>query len=141
MSRIFLDTNIFIYLIEDEGDLGLRAGELLVQMSRRRDEVITSAMTLGEVLTKPTRENRRDLVDLYEDLLHSPGIHIGDFTEAAARRYAGIRADKTIKSPDAIQLAVAATVGCDLFVTNDDRLSKKIVPGIHFIVSFDRPLF
>jgi predicted nucleic acid-binding protein len=141
MSRIFLDTNIFIYLIEDEGDFGQRANELITQMSRRRDEVITSAITLGEVLVKPTSGGRHDLVDIYEELLHSPGIHIADFDQHAARRYAEIRADRTIKSPDAIQLAVAANFGCDLFITNDDRLSKKIIPGIHFIASFDRPLF
>jgi predicted nucleic acid-binding protein len=110
-------------------------------MSRRRDDVVTSSMTLGEVLIKPMRDGRQDLVDVYDDLLHSPGLHIAEFTERAARRYAAIRADKTIKSPDAIQLAVAAEAGCDLFVTNDDRLSKKIVPGIHFIVPFDYPLF
>jgi predicted nucleic acid-binding protein len=41
----------------------------------------------------------------------------------------------TIRPPDAIQLACAAEAGIDLFITNDDRLSKKAVRGIHFVTS------
>jgi predicted nucleic acid-binding protein len=137
MSRIFLDSNIFIYLIEDRGTLGKRATELLERLSMRRDEVITSALTLGEVLTKPMRENRIDLAEQYEQALSSPGMEILAFDRGAARAYARIRTDKTIKAPDAIQLAVAAVSKCDLFVTNDHRLSKKVIPGIQFISALD----
>ena len=51
--------------------------------------------------------------------------------------YATIRQDRSISPPDAIQLACAAAVGMDLFITNDQRLSRKVVPGIHFITSLD----
>jgi predicted nucleic acid-binding protein len=43
-----------------------------------------------------------------------------------------------LKHPDAIQLACATNARCDLFITNDDRLSQKIVPGIQFIASLER---
>ena len=34
-----------------------------------------------------------------------------------------------------------ATAGVNLFITNDTRLSKKIVPGVNFITSLsDAPL-
>jgi predicted nucleic acid-binding protein len=137
MSRIFLDSNIFIYLIEDEGPRGRQASELVQRMSVRRDEVITSVLTLGEVLTKPIREGRHDLAEEYEHLLSSPGMDLAEFGRDAARLYASIRVDKTIKPPDAIQLAVAASVKCDLFVTNDQRLSRKVIPGIQFISALE----
>jgi predicted nucleic acid-binding protein len=137
MSRVFLDTNLFIYFIEDSGILGQTTAELIERMSKRRDEVITSAMTLGEVLTKPLSERRFDLIDEYEKALSSPGVSVAAFDRVAARVYAQIRIDKTIKAPDAIQLAVAASANCDLFITNDDRLSKKIVPGIQFIAALN----
>jgi len=38
--------------------------------------------------------------------------------------------------PDAIQLACAAAA--HLFITNDDRLSRKQVPGVKFIASLDQ---
>ena len=60
------------------------------------------------------------------------------FDAACAPRYAAIRADRTIKAPDAIQLACAAAAGVDLFITNDDRLSRKHVPDVKFIASLER---
>jgi predicted nucleic acid-binding protein len=138
MSKVFLDTNVFIYLIEDRGVNGRRAAELLDRMSERRDSVYTSTLTLGEVLTMPLQKEDVKLADQYERILTSPGVHLLDFDRAAARIYARVRLDKGIKAPDAMQLSIAAAAQCDLFVTNDDRLSRKIVPGIHFVSGLDR---
>ncbi len=135
MSRVFLDSNIFIYLIEDKGQRGQEAAGLLSRMSLRRDEVITSALSYGEVLAKPIAEGRHDLVQLYETAFRDPGITVQSFDLQAAFRYAEIRADKSIKAPDAMQLAIAATARCDLFVTNDGRLNRKVIQGIQFITS------
>jgi len=57
------------------------------------------------------------------------------FDQKAAQIYATVRQDRSIKAPDAIQLACAASNQIDLFITNDDRLSKKSVSGVHFITS------
>ncbi len=69
MSRIFWDTNIFIYLMEGSGENHNLARKLLNRMFVRRDELITSAMTLGELLVKPLEANRPDLAQRYEALL------------------------------------------------------------------------
>jgi predicted nucleic acid-binding protein len=138
MSKVFLDTNIFIYLIEDRGALAKKSHELLTRMTLRRDQVYTSTLTLGELLTQPLSQGQTQLADDYERALTSPGVHLLDFDRAAARVYARVRQDKTIKAPDAMQLAMAAAARCDLFVTNDDRLSKKVVDGIHFVTALDR---
>ncbi len=45
------------------------------------------------------------------------------------------RQDRSIRPPDAIQLACASAARVDLFITNDERLSRRVVPGIHFIQS------
>jgi predicted nucleic acid-binding protein len=138
MSKVFLDTNIFIYLIEDRGVLGKQANGLVERLILRRDHVLTSTLTLGEVLAHPLSQGKRQLADEYEDALNSPGVHMLDFDRSAARIYARIRQDKSIKAPDAIQLSVAAAARSDLFVTNDDRLSRKLVDGIQFIATLDR---
>ena len=39
---------------------------------------------------------------------------------------------------DRTRAACAAQAGVDLFITNDDRLSRFTVPGIQFLVSLDR---
>jgi predicted nucleic acid-binding protein len=138
VSRVFLDTNIFIYLIEDDGELGQRSLELVERLTARRDFVYTSTLTLGEVLTQPLSQGNTRLAEIYEQKLGSPGIHMLDFDRAAARNYARIRLDRSIKAPDAMQLSMAAAAHCDLFVTNDERLSRKVVEGIQFISGLDR---
>jgi predicted nucleic acid-binding protein len=138
MSRVFFDTNLFIYLIEDYAGRGQRVFDILEKMSDRHDELVTSTLTLGEVLVKPLSAGDLRWADRYETVLNSAGVTVINFDKTAARFFAQIRQDKSIKPPDAIQLSCAAIVKCDLFITNDDRLSSKIIPGIHFITSLDR---
>lgn len=138
MSRIFLDTNFFIYLIEGASPHSMRAGYLLRAFSRRRDELFTSVMSLGEVLVAPLRNGDTALVQRYRRIFRGPGITVLPFVEQAAEAFARIRMAGNVKPPDAIQLAAAGTAGCDLFLTNDERLLGVTVPGIHFITSFDK---
>jgi predicted nucleic acid-binding protein len=133
VSRIFWDTNLFIYLLEGSGESFQLTRNLLQRMAERRDELLTSTLTLGEVLVKPLEAGRPDIADRYERLLDSPGVHLVPFDRESARMYAQIRRDRSIRPPDAIQLSCAAAAKTDLFVTNDARLSRKTVPGVHFI--------
>jgi predicted nucleic acid-binding protein len=137
MSKVFFDTNLFIYLLEDSGDRGARVGDLLQRLSERRDELLTSTLTLAEVLVKPLSLGDEGWAGRYEKLLNGPGISVLSFDRACARIYAQLLQDRTLKAPDAIQLSCAASARCDLFITNDDRLSRKIVPGIQFITSLE----
>ena len=138
MSRIFLDTNLFVYLFEDKGPRGTRATEIFNEVSLRGDEVLTSSLTLGELLVKPIEANDLALADRYRRAFRGPTVKLISFDEAGAERYARIRKDRSIKAPDAIQLATAAAAGCDLFITNDDRLTRVRVAGIQFITSMER---
>jgi predicted nucleic acid-binding protein len=140
MSRIFFDTNLFIYLLEDKGKLGSKVQSVVERMEERGDDLITSTLTLGEVLVKPISAGDTAWADQYEQLLFSPNVTVVPFDSGAARAYARVRVDKTLKGPDSIQLACASAARCDLFITNDDRLSRKIIPGIQFIASLDRAL-
>jgi predicted nucleic acid-binding protein len=138
VSRIFLDTNFFIYLIEGASSQSARARYLIRAFAERRDEVLTSVMSLGEVLVVPIRQGDLALAQRYRRIFRGPGISVLPFLEPAAESFARIRIRGSIKPPDAIQLATAATAGCDLFLTNDDRLTGVTVPGIHFITSFEK---
>ncbi|MEK7217378.1 MAG: PIN domain-containing protein [Chloroflexota bacterium] len=137
MSRIFWDTNLFIYLIEDYQELSERVAALRHRMLARGDRLCTSTMTLGEVLLKPLESGNQELYETFESELRA-GAELLPFDTPAALHYAAIRADRSIRPPDAIQLACAASNGVDLFITNDERLSLKVVPGIQFLTSLDR---
>ncbi len=136
MSRVFWDTNLFIYLLEDFGPQSDRVAEVRLRMLERADELCTSTLTLGEVLVKPAEQGNEGLRQRYEEVLSQTARLIA-FDRETARRYAEIRRNRSIRSPDAIQLACAANVGVDLFITNDDRMSRLTVPGIQFLVSLD----
>jgi len=137
VSRVFWDTNLFIYLLEDFGPQSDRVVSLRERMLERADELCTSTLTLGEVLVKPAEQGNEALRQRYEEVL-SRMARVIVFDREVARRYAGIRRNRSIRPPDAIQLACAAQVGVDLFITNDDRLSRLIIPGIQFLVPLDR---
>ena len=106
-------------------------------MLARGDQLLTSTLTLGEVLVKPSEEGNLELCKRYEGAIMATSVVI-PFDLAAAKLYAALRRDRGIRAPDAIQLACAGSVGADLFVTNDARLQSKSVPGVQFIVSLDR---
>jgi predicted nucleic acid-binding protein len=141
MSRIFLDTNFFIYLYEGQGHRAARARYLSRAFIARRDQILTSVMSLGEVLVTPLRQSDSALAQRYRQLFRSPGIEVLPFIEQAAEAFARIRIGGKVKLADAIQLATAGTAGCDLFLTNDDRLLGVVVPGIHFVTSFEKAPF
>jgi predicted nucleic acid-binding protein len=137
VSRVFWDTNLFIYLFEGSGTFSKQVSALRSRMLARRDQLLTSAITLGEILVKPMEKGDSAAVAYYQKLIATTAVVI-PFEEKAALVYAGLRVDRSLRPPDAIQLACAASVRVDLFVTNDARLQSKQVDGIQFIVSLDR---
>jgi len=137
MSRIFWDTNLFIYLWEDYGGLSQAVQELRLKMLRRGDQLLTSTLTLAEILVKPTDTGNAELCKKYEEAISSVALVI-PLDIKVAKTYAAIRRDRLLKAPDVIQLATAASATTDLFVTNDERLQGKHVPGIQFIVPLSR---
>lgn len=109
--------------------------DLRRRMVARGDQLFTSALTVGEVLVGALAGPEQQLYARYEAFFRRPDISVIPFDPRAASAYARIRRDRGIQRPDAIQLACAAAAEVDLFITNDARLSRKIVPGIHFIAS------
>src|SRR5918999_2012487 len=137
VSRIFWDTNLFIYLIEDFKHLSERVINLRRRMIERGDELYTSALTVGEILIKPLEAGDEALARRYESALLQGAVII-PFDVEPARLYATIRKDRSIRPPDAIQLACASHARMDLFITNDERLSTKSIPRIQFVSSLQR---
>ena len=137
MSRVCWDTNLFIYLFEDYGALSKDVGQLSSKMLDRGDQLLTSTLTLGEILVKPTERNDSELCRKYEHAISSAATLIA-FDVKAAKVYAALRLERSLRAPDAIQLACAASADVDLFVTNDERLQGKHFDGIQFIVPLGR---
>lgn len=135
MANIFWDTNLFIYLLEDNPEYGQTVEDLRRSMLQRNFRLFTSALTVGEILVKPLSAGNAILAERYRTFFTTPQVTISVFDLRAAEAYSHIRQDRTIQPADAIQLACAAAAEVDLFITNDNRLTKKSVPGVKFISS------
>jgi len=137
MSKVFFDTNVFVYLFEDYEPFSSMVDAIWRRMVQRGDKLVTSAMTLGELLVKPSKLGQASLVEQYDHAIRTRA-QVVSFDVQIAWRYASLRATHTIRNADAIQLACAAHFGVDLFITNDQNLHKLNVPGIGFIAPLEK---
>jgi len=140
MSRIYWDSMLFIYWLDDNPHFAQRVASIHSRMSERGDDLITSAVTLGEVLAGAYRKGPASRAEEVRSELLTLLSEVIPFTTDTADHYARIRGCMKIASPDAIHLACAAQARADLFLTNDNQLAGKFVPGIQFIASLDNPL-
>ena len=118
-----VDTALFIYFIEEHPRYLHVIEPLFADADEGKRELVTSAITLLEVLIVPFRAQDFTLAERYEDLLtRSAGIRIVELTRDQLRAAAQLRAATAVRTPDALQLAAAITSGCRNFITNDRRL-------------------
>ena len=95
-------------------------------------ELTTSALTLLEVLVVPYRSGDHLLAARYEAILsRSRGVRMVEISRKEMRAAAQLRASTGLKTPDALQLAVALVAGCRTFLTNDRGLPP--IPGVRII--------
>lgn len=131
-GRIGVDTAIFIYFIEAAPTWLPAISPLFRAADTAQRELVTSAVTLLEVLVVPYRANNQPLADRYEALLtRSRGIRLIDVTRDQLRQAAQLRALTGVRTPDALQLTAAHGAGCTAFVTNDRRLPA--VSGLRIV--------
>ena len=137
MSRIYLDSMLFIYWLEDNPVFANRVAAVHARMQERNDRIFTSAFTLGEVLAGAYRKGAGSSADEVREVLLSLVSEVVPFNAETAVYYGRIRGTHGVTSHDAIHLACAAQAGIDLFLTNDNNLVGKVIPGIHFIAGLN----
>jgi predicted nucleic acid-binding protein len=142
MSRVYWDSMLFIYLIEGNPVYAPRVKAIHQEMVRRGDVLCTSVFTLGEVLTGPRKTGAHAVVDRTRQFfLNSGQVELLPYSADTSDRYSVIRATTAVQSADAIHLACAAESGIELFITNDKRLQKLTIAGIHFFCGLDTNLY
>jgi predicted nucleic acid-binding protein len=132
---------LFIYWIEDHPKYARRISHILDRITQRGDLLCTSTFTVAEVLTGPYKRGDERLAARIREVFESPAIETLPFTTSTADTYARIRGRFGFSPADAIHLASAAEARTDIFLTNDDALVGKGVPGIQFVAKMDTDLF
>ena len=131
-GAVGIDTAIVIYFIEEHPKFLPMILPLFREADQGKRDLVSSAITLLEVLVVPYRAGNRALADRYEALLtRSRGIRLIDATRDQLRAAAQLRAATGVRVPDALQLVAALGSGCTAFVTNDRRLPA--IPGLRIV--------
>ena len=126
-----LDTAPLIYFIEKHPDFHPRVRPFFLAMQQGDFEVVTSTMTITEVLVHPIQQSNADLAATYRDILQNADhLRTVPFTADIAETAARLRAEHKIRTPDAIQVATAIAMKADFFLTNDFTLSAIPNPTV-----------
>ena len=123
--RICIDTAPFIYFIEKNPKyLGLLR-PFFAEINAGKIDALTSTITLLEVLVLPFKTKNESLAEKYRDiLLYAEGLTTFEIFHEVSELSAKLRAKYSIRTPDAIQIAVGIIYGADAFLTNDSGLKK-----------------
>ncbi len=133
-KTVGLDTAPLIYFIEENPAYIETVRFFFEAMDRGDFLVVTSTVTLLEVLVHPLRSNNRELATEYRDILLNSKLTTLEVSSSIAEQAAQLRAVHNIRTPDAIQISAALSAGASHYFTNDIRLPE--IPSIQ-ILSLD----
>ena len=128
-----LDTAPLIYFIEEDPAYLEKVTPFFEAVDRGEFQVVTSAVTLLEVLVHPIRRGDAGLALRYREiLLGSRNVSCVALSNEIAEEAARLRAESNIRTPDAIHLATAVRAGAASFLTNDTHLPP--LPTLRILV-------
>jgi predicted nucleic acid-binding protein len=137
VSKVFWDSMLFIYMLENHPQFSNRVLHLLDRSSERGDSLFTSYLALGEVLAGAAKGPDPAKSRAVRSTLDAIGFSYLPFGERAVAPFGQLRSQSRLKIADSINLACAASAGIDLFLTGDKHLVGLHVPGVQFIVDFN----
>ncbi|UCG87618.1 MAG: PIN domain-containing protein [Gemmatimonadota bacterium] len=130
--RVAVDTVAFIYLIEEHPKYWPLVRSLFEDADTGKREIVTSALTLLEVLVIPYRVGDLALAERYEAVLtQSRGVQLVDVDAHQLQAAAQLRAAFRFRTPDALQVAAALSRRCTTLITNDRDLPA--IPGLEIV--------
>jgi predicted nucleic acid-binding protein len=132
-QRVYLDANVFIYALENLPPCNQAAAAILRAIEEGALAGVTSELTLAECLVKPLQTGNDESVQVYEQSIrprqHLTVVPVSREVLIGAAR---IRAGSAAKLADAIHLATDRAQGCDVFLTNDQRL--RSLPSLNCLL-------
>jgi predicted nucleic acid-binding protein len=120
--RVYLDSNVLIYLLEGDGELGRRARRAIGYLADRQRQIVTSELTFAECLRGPARQDNGPAMMAIRDYFLGIGAPmLVPVTRAIIDRTVYMPAFKLI---DAIHAATAIATESDLLLTNDHAFTR-----------------
>ena len=133
---VALDTAPIIYFIERNPLYIDMLRSFFQAVNSGECAVVTSIMSLLEVLVVPLRRDDTNLARQYRDILFKTrGLTTMWVSTSIAEEAARLRASYNIRTPDAIQMATATFAQASFFLTNDSHLPS--LSGLQTLVLND----
>lgn len=132
ITTVALDSMIFIYFFDQNEDF-VNASEHLMKLGERgKITIITSIMSLLESLSPFKYQNDVEAQHAITNFFYlTPNVHTINIDREITLESARLRREhKSLRTPDAIQLATAIIHNADVFITNDMKLKKLSLPGL-----------
>ncbi|MEH1945060.1 MAG: PIN domain-containing protein [Nostoc sp.] len=121
-TKVYLDTNIWIYALEGYPAFVQDLTQLFQSIDRGNLSVVTSELSLAEVLVKPFQNHDLAQQTAYQQLIiNSQNLTVIPISRQVLIEAAQLCASINIKLPDAIHAATALLTQCSTFLTNARR--------------------
>ena len=125
-KSVYVDTSVFIYFIEKNARYHKICESIFENIETGAVKASTSTLTLLELLVKPYKLKRDDLVLSFYSLFSTyPNVSWINLTLGISDLAAKLRAEHGLKTPDAIQAASAISHEARGFICND-RVFKRV---------------
>jgi predicted nucleic acid-binding protein len=131
-SRVYTDTSIFIYTIDKVPDYFTLLHPMWSKYQTDKIELMTSELTLTEVLVLPLKNSDSLRINAYEKLILASKLRPIAIDRVVLREAARLRSITNIKTPDAIHAATALINSCTIFLTNDRGFNR--ITGLPVVI-------
>ena len=124
-SRIALDTVSFVYFLERHPTYYLPAKGLFERIEKGKVGAVASTLVLTELLVPAFRAGDSSRAqEVLRLLAHFPHLKLIEVSVSIAYEASRIRAESSLRTPDALHLATALIQQTDWFVTNDKTFKR-----------------
>lgn len=140
--RLALDSNVLIYLLEQDQDRAELVACLVDAIGTRRVEGVLATVGLTEVLVGPARWGDAASFEMAAGTVRNLGFVFQPLDPGTAEDAAWIRGTTGADLPDAMHLASARAAGATAFVTNDRRIRVQAGLEVFYLddLTLEQPL-
>lgn len=136
-DKIFLDTAIFIYFLENNIYYADKVEQFFYDEIKKQSQFFTSTITIMEFCSKPFELGNIDLIDNFKAFLLDLNVILIPITEDIAIHASKLRGRfKSLKAMDSLQISSSINFECDRFISNDIKLQQIKDVKVELVVDF-----
>ena len=131
-----IDSMVFIYYLDPKDEhLHLTSQQVIELLLKKKSQGITSVVSVLETLSPSHYLTDQDRLENYSLFFHSiPNLKLIEVSWDIALEAARLRREnRSLRTPDSIQIATALIHNASVFITNDNRLKNLSFPNLKII--------